>query len=153
MKQATLIVDDGQFEIYKTFAEAKTYLQANIGWILAEFGEREHVGKEDVMLVVGTLTAHNYAMMVSNFAPRTTLTFNVHSKQESGAPWGTWSVARASIGGGGATDQTAVSSVMSVANASNAGTVNSNAGSVAVDSDQQQLKFTCKVSKVNASPM
>lgn len=154
MKQATLIVDDGQFEIYRSFAEAKAFLQANINWILAEFGEREHIEKQDVMLVVGALTAHNYAMMVSNFAPRTTLTFNVHSKQESGEPWGTWSVRRASETGQGILPEyTAISSTMSIANPSNAGTVNSNAGSIAFDSDQQQLKYSCRVSKVLASPM
>ena len=33
-------------------------------------------------------------MLVSNFAPRTTVTFNVHAKPEVGKPWGTWAVNR-----------------------------------------------------------
>ena len=44
--------------------------------------------------VVGALTAHNYAMIIRNFAPRTTLTFNVHANPEQRQPWGTWSVNR-----------------------------------------------------------
>ncbi|OCF54632.1 TKL/TKL-CCIN protein kinase [Kwoniella mangroviensis CBS 10435] len=96
MKQAALIVEDGTFEIYKSLAEARSYLTANIHWILQEFGDQHHITKEDVIIVVGTLTARNYAMVISNFTPRTTLTFNVHasSYRTDGEPWGTWTVNR-----------------------------------------------------------
>ncbi|WVW80744.1 hypothetical protein I302_102730 [Kwoniella bestiolae CBS 10118] len=96
MKQAALIVEDGTFEIYKSLAEARSYLTANIHWILQEFGDQHQISKEDVIIVVGTLTARNYAMVISNFTPRTTLTFNVHasSYRTDGEPWGTWTVNR-----------------------------------------------------------
>ncbi|WVQ63410.1 uncharacterized protein L199_001563 [Kwoniella botswanensis] len=94
MKQAALIVEDGTFEIYKSLAEARSYLTANIQWILQEFGDQHQISQEDVIIVVGTLTARNYAAVISNFAPSTTLTFNVHasSYRTDGEPWGTWTV-------------------------------------------------------------
>lgn len=55
MKQATLIVDDGQFEIYKSFAEARAYLVSNIDWILEHYGDSHHIVKEDVILVSSDL--------------------------------------------------------------------------------------------------
>ena len=51
MKQAGLIVDDGEFEIYKSFSEARSYLVANIDWILSSFSETHHISKEDVIIV------------------------------------------------------------------------------------------------------
>ena len=40
MKQAALVVSEGQFEIYNSFAEARAYLSANIGWVLDNLGSR-----------------------------------------------------------------------------------------------------------------
>ena len=57
MKQAALIVDDGVFEIYDSFAEARRYLVSNINWILNEFGEAHHVQKEDIIIVRGPWTS------------------------------------------------------------------------------------------------
>lgn len=51
MKQASLIVDDGEFEIYQSFDEARAFLVANIDWILTHYGETHHICKEDVMIV------------------------------------------------------------------------------------------------------
>ena len=51
MKQAALVVDDGVFEIYKSFAEARSYLSANINWILQHFGDSHSIRKEDVIIV------------------------------------------------------------------------------------------------------
>lgn len=42
--------------------------------------------------VVGTLSVSNYAMIVSNFSPRTTLTFNVHANAPEDQTWGTWTI-------------------------------------------------------------
>lgn len=51
MKQASLIVDDGEFEIYQSFDEARAFLVANIDWILTHYGDTHHICKEDVMIV------------------------------------------------------------------------------------------------------
>ncbi|KAK8850608.1 hypothetical protein IAR55_004527 [Kwoniella newhampshirensis] len=153
MKQAALIVDDGQFEIYKSLGQARAYLSENIEWIVAHFGDRHQIVKEDVIIVVGTLTAHNYAMVVSNFCPRTSLTFNVHATPGRilGEPWGTWTVNQSPP----ATHEKALNSAMRPRSGS--------AGSQALLGEfaerqattelyEQELKYCCKVSTVSSSP-
>jgi hypothetical protein len=95
-KQAALVVEEAECEIYKSFAEARSYLIANIDWILKHYADSHHLVKEDVIIVVGTLSASNYAMAVSQFAPRTSLCFNVHaeSQRKAGDAWGTWTANR-----------------------------------------------------------
>ena len=51
MKQAELVVDDGIFEIFKSFTEARSYLIANIDWILHHFADGHSISKEDVIIV------------------------------------------------------------------------------------------------------
>jgi hypothetical protein len=51
MKQASLVVDDGVFEIFKSFSEARAYLIVNIDWILHHFGDSHAIAKEDVIVV------------------------------------------------------------------------------------------------------
>jgi len=50
-KQAALVVEEAQFEIYKSFDEARCYLMANIDWIMEHYGDRHQVKREDVMIV------------------------------------------------------------------------------------------------------
>lgn len=50
-RQAALVVEDAQCDIYETFDEARTYLSENIDWVLQNFGETHHVGREDIMIV------------------------------------------------------------------------------------------------------
>lgn len=50
-RQAALVVEDAQCEIYQSFDEARSYLTDNIGWILDNFGETHHIGREDVIIV------------------------------------------------------------------------------------------------------
>lgn len=136
MKQAVLVIDDGEFEIYQSFAEARAYLVANIDWILHHFADSHHLVREDVIIVIGTLKAHNYTMLVSSFAPRTTLTFNVHANPEKGKPWGTWAVNKPIQ----ASSKVALGSLSS---------------SVQYEDEprpNQALKYTAKVSDVSGSP-
>jgi hypothetical protein len=51
LRQASLIVDDGEFEIYRSFAEARAYLMANIEWILERYEDSHHVSRYDIILV------------------------------------------------------------------------------------------------------
>ncbi|OCF45644.1 TKL/TKL-CCIN protein kinase [Kwoniella heveanensis CBS 569] len=155
MKQAALIVEDGQFEIYKSLAECRSYLTCNIDWILDNFGDQHQISKEDVIIVVGTLSARCYAMVVSNFAPRTALTFNVHaaSYRVNGEPWGTWTVnkqsevdrSRAFKSALGL--QTAPSQPAPETPAPASTSMRRNTAEL----DEQEFKYTCKVSKVSTS--
>ncbi|WVQ95463.1 hypothetical protein IAU59_002560 [Kwoniella sp. CBS 9459] len=154
MKQAALIVEDGQFEIYRSLSECRSYLTCNIDWILENFGDQHQIGKEDVIIVVGTLSARSYAMVVSNFAPRTALTFNVHaaSSRAEGEPWGTWTVSKqqyidrsrafkAALGLQNSASQAVPGSPLLAPTRSNTGNL-----------DEKEFKYTCKVSKVSGSP-
>ena len=53
-KQAALIVEEGQLEMYKSFDEARCYLMANIDWILKHYGDRHQIKREDVIIVSTT---------------------------------------------------------------------------------------------------
>ena len=141
-KQAVLIIDDGEFEIYRSFAEARAYLYSNIDWIMAQYGELHNIAREDVIIVVGTLKARNYTMLVSNFSPRTTLSFNVHASPEPGKPWGTWTVNR---------DTAVESSKTKVPGAVTTSVAEPQPpilGGVA----EHALKYTAKVSRVTSEP-
>lgn len=50
-RQASLVVEDAQCDIYKTFDEARSYLTHNIDWVLDNFGDSHHIAREDVMIV------------------------------------------------------------------------------------------------------
>ncbi|WVQ86131.1 hypothetical protein IAT38_008299 [Cryptococcus sp. DSM 104549] len=154
MKQAALIVEDGQFEIYKSMAEARAYLTANISWILRTFGEEHKIVKEDVIIVVGALTAVNFAMFISNFAPRTSFTFNVHaaSSRASGESWGTWAVNRDE-------QSTDASRAFQGANSrrptwdGDLPTAGERKEKERLKEDQQELKYTCRVSTIPSEPV
>ena len=84
-------------------------------------------------------------MIVSNFAPRTTLTFNVHAKPMLKEQWGTWSI-------------NSQPPNVDITKAFQSTTPpNSQAASRRPKSpkgvDEQDLKFTCKVSSISDSPM
>ncbi|WRT70785.1 uncharacterized protein IL334_007784 [Kwoniella shivajii] len=151
MKQAALVVEDGTFEIYNSLTECRTYLTANIYWILAHFGDQHQINKEDVIIVVGTLTAQNYAMVISNFAPRTTLTFNIHasSYRTSGDPWGTWTVNRESISDQPKAFKSVLGVQASASTSKTSGTIPSRTNTAELD--EHELKYSCKVSRVSGS--
>lgn len=73
-------------------------------------------------------------MIVSNFAPRTTLTFNIHAEasRKPGEAWGTWTVNR--VVPRGPTPARAASPELKP------------------KLDDHDIKYTCKVSTVSASP-
>nr|XP_019007852.1 TKL/TKL-CCIN protein kinase [Kwoniella pini CBS 10737]OCF46633.1 TKL/TKL-CCIN protein kinase [Kwoniella pini CBS 10737] len=149
MKQAALIVEDGTFEIYKSIAEARAYLTANIYWILQQFGDSHQINKEDVIIVVGTLTARNYAMIISNFAPRTTLSFNVHasSSRAEGEPWGTWTVNREHP----VDSSKAFKSALGLQGGKGISSTSKSPQRRNTELDEQELKYSCKVSRVSAT--
>ncbi|WWC65266.1 uncharacterized protein I303_107883 [Kwoniella dejecticola CBS 10117] len=149
MKQAALIVEDGTFEIYRSLAEARAYLTANIYWILQQFGDQHQINKEDVIIVVGTLTARNYAMIISSFAPRTTLSFNVHasSYRVEGEPWGTWTVNREQP----VDHSKAFKSALGLQGGDSGVSTGVMPERKNTRVDEQELKYSCKVSRVSIS--
>lgn len=47
---ARLVVEDAQFEIYRSTDEARDYLMNNIAWIMQHFGAAHDIVREDVIL-------------------------------------------------------------------------------------------------------
>ncbi|WVQ95465.1 hypothetical protein IAU59_002562 [Kwoniella sp. CBS 9459] len=97
-KAVRLIVADGKVQSLRTYSEAKSYLMENVDSILNEANLNGHgqLQKTDIVMVVGALTATNYAMAISDFAPGITLRFNVTTpmRRHSAEPWGFWTIAR-----------------------------------------------------------
>ena len=50
-EQASLIVDDAEFEICRDLSKARSYLSANIDWLLATFGQKHGLVREDIIMV------------------------------------------------------------------------------------------------------
>ncbi|WWC65262.1 uncharacterized protein I303_107879 [Kwoniella dejecticola CBS 10117] len=96
-KAVRLIVADGKIQMMRHY-EFRGYFIAQADTILARAAEEGHEGlqKTDLVAVVGTMTAENYAMAVSDYAPDTTITFNIISPAVKSAsePWGFWTIAR-----------------------------------------------------------
>ncbi|WVF67901.1 hypothetical protein IAT40_002663 [Kwoniella sp. CBS 6097] len=97
-KAVRLIVAEGKVQSLRTYTEAKYYLMENIDSILNEAALNGHgkLLKTDIVMVVGALTASNYAMAICDYAPGTTLRFNVTTpiRRHSAEPWGFWTIAR-----------------------------------------------------------
>ncbi|WRT70780.1 uncharacterized protein IL334_007779 [Kwoniella shivajii] len=97
-KAAKLIIEDGKIHMIRNYSKLKTYLIENIDDILKDAAEEGYgeVQKTDIVMVVGVLTASNYAMVVSDYAPGTTFIFNIISpaRKSSGEPWGFWTFAQ-----------------------------------------------------------
>ncbi|WWC72655.1 uncharacterized protein I206_106619 [Kwoniella pini CBS 10737] len=97
-KAVRLIVADGKFQMMKNYETLREYFAAEADSILQKAIEENHEGlqKTDLVAVVGTLTADNYAMAVSEYSPGTNIIFNIVSPcaKSSIEPWGFWTVAR-----------------------------------------------------------
>jgi hypothetical protein len=91
-------------------------------------------------------------MIVSEFSPRTTLKFNVHteSARGPGEPWGTWSFVKQ---GGVASPQIGSSKQLgSAPNSPVSPKVSLMAPLPKTGVEDRQVHYTCKVSNVSASP-
>jgi len=92
-------------------------------------------------------------MVVSEFSPRTTLKFNVHteSARGPGEPWGTWSfVKQAGMASPQMTSSRQFSS--SVANSPSSPKPSLVGPLPRPGVEDRQVHYTCKVSNVSASP-
>jgi len=55
------------------------------------YGGQHHLQKEDLVLVIGTLSAPTYALFVSHSHPEGHAHFNVYATPKDGQPWGIFS--------------------------------------------------------------
>ncbi|KAJ3474751.1 hypothetical protein NLI96_g12275 [Meripilus lineatus] len=96
-KTAHLVTESTVYEYIEDLAVPKAWFKANIDLILELYGKSHELQKEDVLLVVGTLEAPNYAIFVSDDHPDAQLDFNVFSSPRPSQPWGQFSISKASF--------------------------------------------------------
>lgn len=104
--------------------------------------------------IVGNLTAQHYAMVVSDFSPRTTIKFNVHAESARGVgePWGTWSFVKQTHVDSRFSEAPSNLNVSSAPNSptSPKGSFVGPLGRPGVD--ERKVQYTCKVSNTSGSP-
>ncbi|KAJ7496034.1 hypothetical protein B0H11DRAFT_2001603 [Mycena galericulata] len=71
-------------------SETTMYRYSNVDSIMETYGPIHQIQKEDLFLVIGTLSAPDYALFVSHKHPDGQAHFNVFSSTKSGQPWGTF---------------------------------------------------------------
>ncbi|GJE89108.1 hypothetical protein PsYK624_052000 [Phanerochaete sordida] len=69
-------------------AAPRKWFQANVEQVLSIYGTEHEVQREDLMLVIGTLDAEEYALFVSHSHPDGEVDFSVFAKPLPGEPWG-----------------------------------------------------------------
>ncbi|KAF7799186.1 hypothetical protein EIP86_010417 [Pleurotus ostreatoroseus] len=69
----------------------KRWLHANVDQLLLLYGTEHAIQKEDLMLVIGTLDAQEYALYVSHDHPNGQVNFDVFSSTRPGQVWGKFS--------------------------------------------------------------
>jgi len=74
----------------------KKWFQTHIDFIMETYGSQYHLQKEEIVLVIGTLSAPNHALFVSHSHPEGQVQFNVYATPKDGQPWGAFTTLVAS---------------------------------------------------------
>ncbi|KAG1729968.1 uncharacterized protein EDB91DRAFT_1310825 [Suillus paluster] len=91
-KAAYIYVESTMYRFMEDLTAPKEWFKANVNAIIKEYAPRHPIQKEDVIVVVGTLCAPEYALFVSHSHPDGQAYFNVFSDRENGRPWGTFTI-------------------------------------------------------------
>ncbi|KAJ7217776.1 hypothetical protein GGX14DRAFT_550000 [Mycena pura] len=89
-KAAYLCTETTMYRYVENLDAPKKWFKANIDAIMETYGPIHQIQKEDLFLVIGTLSAPDYALFVSHRHPDGQAHFNVFSSTKSGQPWGTF---------------------------------------------------------------
>ncbi|KAF7376375.1 Protein kinase domain-containing protein [Mycena sanguinolenta] len=89
-KAAYMCTETTMYRYVEHLDAAKKWFKSNIDSILEIYGPIHQIQKEDLFLVIGTLSAPDYALFVSHKHPDGQAHFNVFSSTKSGQPWGTF---------------------------------------------------------------
>lgn len=93
-KTAFLCVETTVYKYIEDLSTPKKWFRANIDQILTCYEDDHSITKEDVFLVVGTLSAPDYALFVSHNHPDGKVDFNVFTSPRQDQPWGQFTVSR-----------------------------------------------------------
>ncbi|KAK0472502.1 hypothetical protein IW261DRAFT_1343551, partial [Armillaria novae-zelandiae] len=86
-KTAFLYTETTVYKYVENLDAPKKWFKANVDDILATYGVQHRIQKEDLFLVIGTLTTPDYALFVSHGHPDGQAHFNVLPPR-NGQPWG-----------------------------------------------------------------
>ncbi|KAG7443780.1 uncharacterized protein BT62DRAFT_995815 [Guyanagaster necrorhizus] len=86
-KTAFLYTETTVYTYVENLDAPKKWFKANVDEILATYGTQHRIQKEDLFLVIGTLTTPDYALFVSHRHPDGQAYFNVLPPR-NGQPWG-----------------------------------------------------------------
>jgi len=89
-KAAYLCTETTMYRYVESLDAPKKWFKSNVDSILETYGPIHQIQKEDLFLVIGTLSAPDYALFVSHKHPDGQAHFNVFSSTKSGQPWGTF---------------------------------------------------------------
>lgn len=102
-KTAFLCTETTMYRYMDDLASPKQWFKANVDDIMAAYAVEHHITKEELFLVIGTLSAPDYALFVSHNHPDGQVHFNVYGGQKTGRPWGTFAIdtdlANSTLGG------------------------------------------------------
>ncbi|KAF9780733.1 hypothetical protein BJ322DRAFT_278471 [Thelephora terrestris] len=87
-KTAFLCVESTMYTYIEDLSAPKKWFKANVDEIMKYYGDRHPITKEDLFLVIGTLSAPEYALFVSHSNPDMKAHFNVFTSPRPGRPWG-----------------------------------------------------------------
>ncbi|KAJ7091133.1 hypothetical protein C8R44DRAFT_412775 [Mycena epipterygia] len=89
-KAAYLCTETTMYRYVESLDAPKRWFKSNIDSIMETYGPIHRIQKEDLFLVIGTLSAPDYALFVSHKHPDGQAHFNVFSSTKSSQPWGTF---------------------------------------------------------------
>ncbi|KAJ7838687.1 hypothetical protein B0H13DRAFT_2239665 [Mycena leptocephala] len=89
-KSAYLCTETTMYRYVESLDAPKKWFKSNVDSIVETYGPIHQIQKEDLFLVIGTLSAPDYALFVSHKHPDGQAHFNVFSSTKSGQPWGTF---------------------------------------------------------------
>ncbi|KAJ6587171.1 hypothetical protein DFH09DRAFT_1308232 [Mycena vulgaris] len=123
-KAAYLCTETTMYRYVESLDAPKKWFKSNVDSIMETYGPIHQIQKEDLFLVIGTLSAPDYALFVSHKHPDGQAHFNVFSSTKSGQPWGTFTTDTGSELAGPYYHEPAVSNPLSASKVSSNSTGN-----------------------------
>ncbi|KAJ6625893.1 hypothetical protein B0H10DRAFT_1942375 [Mycena sp. CBHHK59/15] len=123
-KAAYLCTETTMYRYVESLDAPKKWFKSNVDAIMETYGPMHQIQKEDLFLVIGTLSAPDYALFVSHKHPDGQAHFNVFSSTKSNQPWGTFTTDIGSELAGPYYHEPVVSNPLSASKVSSNGTGN-----------------------------
>ncbi|KAJ7134082.1 hypothetical protein C8R43DRAFT_1073047 [Mycena crocata] len=87
-KTAYLCTETAMYHYLDNLQAPKSWFTANADAIVHKYGTANHILKEDLCLIIGTLDTPDYALFVNHNLPDGQVHFNIFSSRKAGQPWG-----------------------------------------------------------------